>query len=240
MRKAISLVLTVGMCAILGSSSVQAAAPSIYVDWDPRIPGHVENPDGLFYGYCLVDPDGGTPMDLIVRVIGPDGLYYEQNFPGEVEYELFWQVPAGAQDGIYTYEVEYRSAEGDVELVNGRFIVAGFLTGLCAVKFIDTNGNGIFDDGEEPGEGWEICANGPMDLGCQNSDQDGLACWFGISPGVYEVCETLMDGWENTTGGVCQDLDAPEGEIAKILIGNWIPPVPVENKTWGEIKNLYR
>jgi hypothetical protein len=239
MRKLSILLQSTALLA--AAYSVGLAAPTISLNWDPKLPDHVENPGGQFYGYCLIDPAGTTPLDLIVIVRDPsDVVVYEVILPGYVEYEFLWDIPVNSPDGVYHYEVEYTSAEGENAFARAGFLVAGSVTGLCALKFIDENGNGVYDEGEVFASGWEICATGAADLGCQTTDEDGLTCWFDIPTGDYTVCETLQDGYENTTGGVCQDVTLDEGEIEKVIFGNRETPVPTRESSWGQIKTNYR
>jgi hypothetical protein len=221
--------------------SAASAVPTITIDWDPRLPGHVENPGGLFSGDCWVDPGGSTPGDLIVTIFDPsDVAILQVVLPEYLEYHVDWNVPEGAPDGIYHYQVDFTTQEGDYASVRAGFLVAGSLTGLCGLKFIDENGNGVFDDTEVFAEGWEICATGASDLGCLITNEDGLVCWFGIPAGDYEVCETLQAGYENTTGGVCQLATVLDGEIHKVIFGNRLAPTPTIQGSWGSVKAVYR
>jgi len=140
---------------------------------------------------------------------------------------------------MYQYVAEYYRAglTLEVERTQGHLVAAG---GLCAFKFHDEDGNGEFDqDNEELLSGWEMCAEGPEDLGCELTDEDGVVCWFFIDPGTYTVCETLQAGWESTTGGVCQEVELVEDDVAKVLFGNRMPSTPSERSSWGEVKSRY-
>lgn len=113
--------------------------------------------------------------------------------------------------------------------------------GFCVFKFIDLNGNGEQDEGEPFAEGWEICVTGPDDFDdCRLTDEDGAACWFLLPLGEYEICETQMPGFEVTTGGLCQTVVLDSTEVEQVFFGNWEPPVPTEERTWGQIKSTYR
>ena len=112
--------------------------------------------------------------------------------------------------------------------------------GFCAFKFIDLNGNGELDDGEPFAEGWEICVTGPDGFSdCKLTDEDGAACWLLLPLGEYEICETLQPGFANTTP-LCQTVTLTSTEVLQIFFGNWEPPVPTHEKTWGQIKAVYR
>lgn len=234
--------------ALVSSVMLQTAAqsaPTIDVDWNPRIPDHVENNGGLFVADCWVNVDGTTPQDLTVSLRHRDtnGLIFTITVPSETFYHLEYTVPMGViSDGVYIYSVEYVSAEGTQAVIEQQFLIAGAVTGLCAVKYIDNDGNGEYDGAiDELASGWEICANGPsLSDDCELTDVSGLACWFGIQPGSYEVCETLQPGYESTTGGVCQTIDVEADAINKLLFGNWEPPVPTQKTTWGALKGVHR
>jgi hypothetical protein len=212
----------------LGLSNVAIAAPTMTLDWTPRLPDHLENPGGYFYGQCWADPAGTTPLDLQVRIYDALGIVvFETVIPEATYYYVGWVVPQGAMDGLYIYEATYRSVEGENASEQAGFLVAGAVTGLAAIKFYDLNGNGIYDGGEPFGAGWEMCPTGPVNLPCEFTDAFGVATWFNIPTGTYEICETPQGDYVCTTcgGDFCQTIDVLPNEIAKLTFGNWIPPV---------------
>lgn len=214
------------------------ASPSISLDLNPMFPDYVENPGGQMVASCLVNPDGSTPDALRIVVEDPTGgVYAEWVYPGVTEWTLEWTVPSGLTDGIWTYRAEYYSEQGLAASVDQRFLVAGRTAGICAFKYLDANGNATLDDGEELLPGWEICFTGPEGTDCRVTDADGVACVFFISPGTYEVCETLQPGWESTTG-VCTEIQV-SNSIEKALFGN-APVVPTIDSSWGTLKSVYR
>ena len=239
------LAIGAALVSALVIQTAASAAPSIDVDWNPRIPDHVENDGGLFTADCWVNTDGTTPQDLTVslRYRETDELIFTISLPSETFYHLEYLVPNGViTDGVYIYSVEYTATDGTQSTIEQQFLIAGALTGLCAVKFIDYGGDGVYDAGvDDLASGWEMCANGPsLADDCELTDATGLACWFGITAGSYEVCETLQPGYASTTGGECQTIEVVADEINKILFGNWEPPVPTLETTWGAIKGVYR
>jgi hypothetical protein len=238
MRRNFILISTV--LVVLFASQAAFSDPDVTIALDPALPDHLENPGGLLIADCVIDPEGTTPMVLVIRVRGPnEELLFQQSFPEMLEYHLEWWLPDGSYDGVYHYEVEYLSVEGNNAFARDGFLVAGQVTGLCALKFEDLNGNGIFEDGEPFLPGWEMCYTGPGGIeDCEFTDEDGLACWFSIPAGDYTICETLQGGYINTTP-LCQDISVVEGEIAKLLFGNKEDGVPIQKTTWGAIKNLY-
>jgi hypothetical protein len=113
--------------------------------------------------------------------------------------------------------------------------------GICAFKFLDVNGNGVFDEGEDTYlEGWEICITGPVD-GCKVTAGAPVpgACWVPLPLGLYEVCVTLQDGVIPTTPP-CVEIDLQGTAIVQVEFGCQPEPVPTELESWGKIKSLYR
>lgn len=228
--------LLIGSCLLpLASAS---AIPWIEMTTDQAIPAHL-NPGDHFEGSCVVHQDGTEAERLRIYVEDPTGtLIYDWESSADMWHDMYWSSPEDATWGIYHYRAEYYTADGELSAANHvSFLVAA--GGICAFKFIDTDGNGEFDqDSEELAEGWEICGTGAEDLGCELTDEDGVVCWFFIEPGVYELCETLIDGWESTTG-VCQEVDLIEGDVAKVFFGNRPIVTPTENTTWGSVKSRF-
>lgn len=219
-------------------TGLAAAAPWVDHDLEPPLPQHVENPGGLLSAWCEVHPDGMEMDRLEVRLVDPEGAtVWGWSSTTALEYTLEWVVPSGLDDGLYRYEVEAFSVDGDlVASVDEPFLIAGLTNGICVFKFEDLNGNGEFELGEEPLlPGWEFCND---DLGCEVTDEDGVACWFFVDEGSYEICETLQDGWVSTTG-ICQTVDLVAGDIAKAMFGNQMESTPTESSTWSRIKRLY-
>jgi hypothetical protein len=213
--------------AILGLMiSGAQAAPWIDLTVNPQLPEYVQNPGGDMQATCTVDTDATTPNNLFLSILNAsDEVVYDIAIPGEAVYELNWSVPQGLEDGFYRVRVEYWSQEGGLETIaESSFVIAGRTPGVCAFKFIDANGNGLYDEGEAYAEGWEMCLtgpNGPVD--CRITDVDGAACWFFLPLGHYEMCETPQPPYEPTTPE-CQEFDLTGNEVIQIYFGNWIPP----------------
>jgi hypothetical protein len=214
------------------------------MNWDltPALPGHVENPGGTMSANCWVDTEGSTPDFLRVIISDPnDVVVYSVDLPGYTEWAIDWVAPEGSIDGVYHYRAEYYSVENGLEAAGGEgFLMAGASTrGICAFKFIDTNGNGTMDEGEPLAEGWEICFTFPDGHEeCEFTDEDGVTCKFFIPPGLYTVCEVLQDGYENTTP-LCVEVPVT-ADIEKATFGNREVVVPTIESTWGKVKSLYR
>lgn len=225
---------------LLGSSGALAAT----MNWEltPTLPGHIDNPGGTMSASCWVETQGSTPDFLRVTITDPaEAVVFTIDLPGYTEWAIDWDAPAGAVDGVYHYRAEYYSVENGLEAAGGEgFLVLGAATtGICAFKFIDANGNGVLDEGENLAEGWEICFTFPDGHEeCDFTDEDGVTCKFFIPPGLYTVCETQQDGYETTTG-LCVDVPVST-DIEKAMFGNRQVPVPTIDSTWGKVKNLYR
>jgi len=86
-------------------------------------------------------------------------------------------------------------------------------------KYEDVNGNGQFDEGEEGLEGWEFTLDGGA---TQTTDEDGNATFENISVGEHEICENVIDGWENTDPGEdgCETVTVVSGQTAYVDFGN--------------------
>jgi hypothetical protein len=222
---------------------VLSAEPWIDLTLSPGFPHYVENPDGVLEIVAEIHPEGSTPDLTTVAIFDPEDnrISYEEH-PFATYVETDWTVPDGALDGLYMVRVAYWSLEDDLAATEeGHFLVAPMTTGICAFKFIDLDNDGEFDEGGDDylAEGWEICADGPDDFyDCQITNDEGYVCWFMIPPGIYEVCETLQAGYQNTTLR-CDVFELAEDDIHKVMFGN-APIVPTMKKTWSELKAIYR
>jgi hypothetical protein len=210
------------LCSLLTVLFVSPAlaAPWLEVQLTPVLPDHVQNPGGMLSAACWLHDEGTSVQSFSIYIIDPEGTeVYRSDYSGTDYVLLEWVVPEGMLDGMYEYHAEYVAQTGETASSTQRFLVAGLTTGFCAFKYIDDNGNGIYepDLGETLVPDWEICAT--PDLGCKLTDADGVACWFFIDPGTYEVCETLPPGWTSTTGE-CVTVTIASGSIEKAEFGN--------------------
>ena len=94
------------------------------------------------------------------------------------------------------------------------------LSNIHGRKWNDTNGNGIYDFGENLMGGWKIFiddnGNGLYDVGetstlTQSSDPDfGWYFFSNLLPGTYSVCEEMQNGWVQTyPGNICTNVTLP-------------------------------
>jgi hypothetical protein len=106
-------------------------------------------------------------------------------------------------------------------MILGTSIVAQATPGICAFPFLDSNGNGQYDQDSEPRlADWQVCVDGSN---CKLTNEAGGACFLPMPTGRYDVCLTLRDGFENTTP-LCQLVDVLEGRVAQAFFG--VRPAP--------------
>jgi Mg-chelatase subunit ChlD len=95
---------------------------------------------------------------------------------------------------------------------------------ISGKKWEDLNGNGEENCGENGLEGWEITlSNGEEVIATTTTDSNGYYIFEDLLPGAYEVCEVLVDGWENTypgEGNLCHSVEIEESDITDINFGN--------------------
>jgi len=136
---------------------------------------------------------------------------------------------------------------------NGDFEFGNWFLGesaqIHAAKFYDLNRDGIWDEGEMPLAGWEICVEPDWDFfneefdgdfwwlfdnfeQCWQTDESGWARWTNVPPGAYSLRESLWNDdwtWEATTQENSEDTDVSvpplgPGEEFIYEFGNWIEP----------------
>ncbi|UCE91290.1 MAG: hypothetical protein JSV90_07725 [Methanobacteriota archaeon] len=98
---------------------------------------------------------------------------------------------------------------------------------ICGYKWLDSNMDGVWDEGEEPIPGWTIFIYGEDVSGYlvddfTVTDENGMYCFDGLLPGLYSVYEELREGWIPTTpASVVVDVSAIEPfEITCVNFGN--------------------
>ena len=96
--------------------------------------------------------------------------------------------------------------------------------GVCAFVFVDANGNGQYEVGEEEALDVDVCLIG-LESGetCKRTDDQGAACWVLIPKGQYQICVETSDQYLNTTA-VCRGVGVNADRIEQVLFG--IKPVP--------------
>ncbi len=77
---------------------------------------------------------------------------------------------------------------------------------ITAIKFNDVNQNGVKDDGEPFLADWEFTLKqGETAIISDTTDVNGMVMFGDLEPGTYQVCETMKDGWSNSTP-ICQEV----------------------------------
>ncbi len=69
-------------------------------------------------------------------------------------------------------------------------------------KFLDVNGNGVWDRDEPPLADWEITLLGGDEPASTTTDEDGYYEFEWLADGVYTVQEVCPDGWVQTMPGM--------------------------------------
>jgi hypothetical protein len=89
---------------------------------------------------------------------------------------------------------------------------------IVALKFYDSNRNGV-QDGSEPGlDVWPITVM-PLNI-TDNTDTNGLATFAGLGPGIYIVNEASREGWTNTTPMTVNLGALASGQTLTVSFGN--------------------
>jgi len=249
MQRAASLGLSC-MIVLLAALSPAYAAPWMHLSCLPAFPDVIENPGGeavLTINLSLVDPASGM---LDISLIDPGGtLVYHDARAGAARMECQWTVPPGSPDGLYRWDVQYTS-DDYTGTDHVSFMATGRSTGICGFKIIDRDANGQYTPGVDSlAADWEICVHGlggAPDLGCRSTESEyGSACWFFITPGTYEVSETLQPGYTpvaspvdtvTVTSGVIVEVDffnAPLGGCCFYPTGDCEELTKVQCEAWG-------
>ncbi len=77
---------------------------------------------------------------------------------------------------------------------------------IVAVKFNDLNKDGVKDEGEPFLADWEFTLKqGETEIISDTTDANGMVMFADLEPGTYQVCETMQDGWANSTP-ICQEV----------------------------------
>lgn len=169
------------------------------------------------------------------------------------EGEVFWTE---LEVGDYALDEEERehwfhttANDGEVFYLEGGMATYYFgnnTTSITAHKYYDINQNEEQDfwaeDLLEPNlRSWNMCLYRLMLSGeeegieaelvresCRLTDDDGLALWIGLEPGLYRVIEEEREGWNEVTGTE-RTFELERGDAARADFGNWIedqnPPV---------------
>jgi hypothetical protein len=95
--------------------------------------------------------------------------------------------------------------------------------GIHGAKWLDENGNGVWDPNEPGLPGWTIILEGSNDLSLSTVTDEFGRYWFMDLPGaVYTITELLLSGWEQTwpPAGQYNFLHDPPQSIDGLDFGN--------------------
>ncbi|MBK8232936.1 MAG: hypothetical protein IPK72_20725 [Candidatus Eisenbacteria bacterium] len=214
---AISAVVGASLCL---SSVVQAA--EIQYQMDPEMPEFVRNPGGVLTANCWVIAERSEQTGVLRVALFED----QTNIPileEEVvatEHTLTWEVPFGTRDGVYRYEVTYTPEGGEAVSLQAGVLLLSATRTLCVYKFIDLDGNGIFDGADYWQPNWEICHDDPLGQHkCAVTGVGGVYCWRYVPSGYFTVCETPQPGYINTTP-LCQVVRILGSSTVNVFFGN--------------------
>ena len=96
---------------------------------------------------------------------------------------------------------------------------------LSIFKFHDVDGDGAYVEGTDiPLADWEFAVvdstETPITGSPFTTDEFGFIDLVGLTPGDYDVTETLKTGWVSSTGGITQTGTVVDGEVELLQFGN--------------------
>jgi len=105
---------------------------------------------------------------------------------------------------------------------------------IAGKKFNDENCDGERSCGEDYLSDWEITIEGPNQLSDSTFTAFGLYYFSDLYPGVYTVCETQQNGWEQTypeDNNGCHIIEITDSNITGVDFGNHFGSCEVECTT---------
>ena len=138
---------------------------------------------------------------------------------------------------VYTPDPAYTAAQGYASVSHTNQVLTGSSNECFTVvnvgsievtKYNDLDGDAVFDEDEDVLSGWTFFLDedddGEFDDGDEVSaetDEDGLATFPNLTPGSYDLCEVLQEGWTNTDpGSACQEVVVSAGQATETDFGN--------------------
>jgi len=203
--------------------------------------------------------DNGWP----VYVSDPNGAQQNLTTPACILADLsgVWTVWEGEVEGWFAtgvlvngapvenlmapIEVEFTGAcEEFFEIIFLNSVVEEPQTGsVCAYKVYDAGRDGLTED-DGPIEGFKLCLLGcdyeGHEVGplCKFTDANGAACWEGLAPGFYVVCEVLPDYQWFATTPPCAEFELGPGEYRELFFANYCAhKVTMYSKGWWHNKH---
>ena len=95
---------------------------------------------------------------------------------------------------------------------------------LKIFKFYDSNGNGIWESGEQPLSGFSFTVSGPITKTVYTNAQ-GFALLSDLPYGIYTITENVPSGWEVTTANP-QYANINSPSLVEVKFGNRQKPTP--------------
>ncbi len=194
---------------------------------DPDEPGlegwEIALKSGFAYSETVTDENGNYWFENL-----PPGQHYlfeiqqegwVQTFPEE-NFHFVQLSPGETVEGV-----DFGNWEPDPGEIHG-------------TKWHDENGNGVWDDGEDPLSGWTIQLlndNGVVDQ--MMTDVNGQYWFTDVVPSHYFVVELMQDGWQQTyPEDGFHHIDLESGQVVDGLdFGNWEPePGSIHGAKWHD------
>lgn len=105
---------------------------------------------------------------------------------------------------------------------------------IHGIKFEDTNGNGVKDNGEPGLNNWEINLAGPDDSHLTtHTDSSGNYSFTDLAAGTYNVTETQQGGWTQTTTQP-DSIDLNGQEVNDVNFGNF-KNINISGYKWHDV-----
>lgn len=189
-----------------------------------EIPGHA----GMYVTVTIISTAAGQTFSFdsdvpIERVVAKGG---------NIGANVYAYDPAVTADGSLHAPVNPSGYYADLSHIDFCFgeIIEPVVGELNVYKFLDANGNGEYDDGEEMLAGWDFSLYDDEDVLVASSITDALGKieFSGLTPGDYHVTETLKDGWDHTTD-LTQYITVVGDGTVELWFGNIETELPPEN-----------
>ncbi len=122
----------------------------------------------------------------------------------------------------------------DVNFLNKVEVTPPPTGSISGMKFNDSNGNGVRDEGDEGLSGWTITLTNPDgSMESTTTNADGFYMFSNLSAGNYSIEEVLQPGWVRTFPSVSvRNITLlAEENVTDIDFGNMQSPTPTPTKT---------
>ena len=149
---------------------------------------------------------------------GQDGTYkFADLTPGSykvAEVEQSGWTRTAPQEGSYTVDLMNSDATGKDFGNHGSFVISG-------TSFLDSNGNGVRDDGEtgQADRSIQLSQNGNV-INATTTGQDGSYAFRNLAPGTYTISEVAIDGWVQTAPEGSHTVELKDTDVTGRDFGN--------------------